>query len=172
MKLCEKGVINLDTPLTKYTPQRFLEGDPRLELITARRVLSHTTGFQNWRSDKDPLKIHFAPGEKFSYPGEGYNYLQSVVTHLMGQPFETYMKSKLFVPFGMASSGYVWNDTSAKRMARPHDQSGKPTDNKKSGHHRCDQIWFGGRLAHEADRLREIHDRSHRPKEERCVSTQ
>ena len=47
MKLCEQGVLDLDTPLTKYTPDIFLKGDPRLELITPRRVLSHTTGFPN-----------------------------------------------------------------------------------------------------------------------------
>jgi CubicO group peptidase (beta-lactamase class C family) len=132
MKLCEKGAMNLDTPLTRYTSERFLEDDPRLDLITARHVLSHTSGFQNWRSDKEPLKIYFTPGEKFLYSGEGYSYLQSVVTHLTGQPIEPYMKANLFVPFGMASSGYVWNDTFARRMARPHDRSGKPTDNKKS----------------------------------------
>src|ERR1051326_4944668 len=86
MKLCEKGVIGLDTPLTKYSPKPFLEGDPRLELITARHVLSHTSGFQNWRSDKEPLKIHFTPGEKYLYSGEGYSYLQSVVTQVTGQP--------------------------------------------------------------------------------------
>src|SRR5260370_168114 len=57
MKLCERGVLNLDKPLTQYTPERYLEGDPRLDLITARHVLSHTSGFQNWRSDKDPLAI-------------------------------------------------------------------------------------------------------------------
>jgi CubicO group peptidase (beta-lactamase class C family) len=132
IKLCEKGAMNLDTPLTRYTSERFLEDDPRLDLITARHVLSHTSGFQNWRSDKEPLKIYFTPGEKFLYSGEGYSYLQSVVTHLTGQPIEPYMKANLFVPFGMASSGYVWNDTFARRMARPHDRSGKPTDNKKS----------------------------------------
>jgi len=131
MKLCEKGVIGLDTPLTKYTPKPFLEGDPRLELITARHVLSHTSGFQNWRSDKNPLKIHFTPGEKYLYSGEGYSYLQSVVTHLTGQPIEPYMKANLFVPFGMASSGYVWNDTFESHAARPHDSEGKPFDNKK-----------------------------------------
>src|SRR4030095_8510889 len=84
LKLCERGVLNLDTPLTKYTSQRFLEGDPRLDLITARHVLSHTSGFPNFRSEKEPLKIYFTPGEKWSYSGEGYCYLQSVVTHLMG----------------------------------------------------------------------------------------
>ena len=150
MKLCEKGVLDLDTPLTKYTSERFLEGDPRLELITARYVLSHASGFQNWRSPAKPLAIHFDPGAQWLYSGEGYNYLQSVVTHLTGHvdadvcggyeadyrvcatDFDEYMKAQLLVPFGMDSSGYVWNDLSEKRMARPHDKQGKPLENKKS----------------------------------------
>ena len=84
MKLCEKGVLNLDAPLLKYGAKPLLEGDPRVEQITARHVLSHTSGFQDFRSRKEPLKIHFTPGEKFLYSGEGYYYLQSVVTHLTG----------------------------------------------------------------------------------------
>jgi len=149
MKLCEKGVIGLDTPLTKYTPTPFLEGDRRLELITARHVLSHTSGFQDWRSGEKPLKIHSTPGEKFSYSGEGYYYLQSVVTHLTGRvnpktcakyeadlkvcatDIDAYMKGNLFVPFAMASSGYVWNDTLEKHAAVSHDSGGKPSAKKK-----------------------------------------
>ena len=148
MKLCEKGIMNLDTPLTKYTSERFLEGDSRLDLITARHVLSHTSGFPNFRSKKEPLKIHFTPGEKWSYSGEGYSYLQSVVTHLTGgrvnpkdcakfeaglevcatEPsIDVYMKANVLVPFGMASSGYLWNDTIEKHMARGHDEEGKPS---------------------------------------------
>ena len=132
MKLCEAGAMNLDTPLTSYLPDRFLEGDPRLELITARHVLSHTTGFQNWRSEKEPLSIHFTPGERFLYSGEGYNYLQTVLTHLLRQPFEIYMRTRLLEPMAMTSSGYVWTDTFARRMARPHDQSGAALKNRKS----------------------------------------
>jgi CubicO group peptidase (beta-lactamase class C family) len=142
MKLCEKGVINLDTPLTKYTPERFLKDDPRLDLITARHVLSHTSGFQNWRTKEDPLKVHFNPGEKWSYSGEGYSYLQSVVTHLTGKvnpkergtfeaglevfatDIDEYMKANILTPFGMTSSGYIWNDTMEKHMARGHDPKG------------------------------------------------
>jgi CubicO group peptidase (beta-lactamase class C family) len=148
MKLCEKGVMDLDTPLTKYTPERFLEGDPRLDLITARHVLSHTSGFPNFRSQEEPLKIHFRPGEKWSYSGEGYSYLQSVVTHLIGgqvnpkdcATFEAalkvcatepsidgYMKANVLVPFGMASSGYLWNDRIENHMARGRDEKGKPS---------------------------------------------
>jgi RNA polymerase sigma factor (sigma-70 family) len=145
MKLCEKGVMDLDTPLTKYTPERFLKGDPRLDLITARHVLSHTSGFQNFRSREKPLKIHFTPGKEWAYSGEGYCYLQSVVTHLTGKvnpkdcakfeddlevcatDFDEYMKANVLTPFGMASSGYLWNDTIEKRMAPGHDEKGKPT---------------------------------------------
>jgi CubicO group peptidase (beta-lactamase class C family) len=140
MKLCEKGVLDLDAPLTKYTPDRLIKGDPRLDLITTRRVLSHTTGLPNWRSGKQPLAIGFTPGERWSYSGEGYSYLQSVVTHLVGHvnpndcetfdydgvrvcatDFDAYMKASLLVPFGMVSSGYLYREG----MARPHDKDGK-----------------------------------------------
>jgi CubicO group peptidase (beta-lactamase class C family) len=124
MKLCETGVMNLDTPLTKYATTRYLEGDSRLEAITARHVLSHTGGFQNWRSEGSPLTIHFTPGTKYMYSGEGYHYLQTVVTSLLGEPFETLMTKRLFQPFAMASSRYVWNDETARHMARPHDARG------------------------------------------------
>lgn len=132
MKLCESGVMNLDVPLTKYTPDRFLAGDSRLDAITARHVLSHTSGFQNWRSEKTPLAIHFAPGAQHLYSGEGYNYLQTVVTRLLGEPFESYMRTRLFAPFGMSSSRYVWDDVAQRRMARPHNQDGTAIDNNKS----------------------------------------
>jgi len=146
LKLCDKGVLNLDTPLTKFTPDRFLDGDPRLDLITARHVLSHTTGFQNWRSSKEPLAIHFQPGERWDYSGEGYSYLQSVVTHLTGHvdlqqcktfedglkvcatDFDGYMKANLLVPFGMSSSGYLYREG----MARPHDEKGRMNADRKA----------------------------------------
>ena len=86
MKLVEKGVLDLDAPLTKYTRGRIVD-DPRIELVTVRRVLSHTTGFQNWSSREDALRIHFQPGERFQYSGEGYSYLQNVVTQLVGGPY-------------------------------------------------------------------------------------
>ena len=149
MQLCEKGVIDLDTPLSQYAPKAFLPGDPRLHLITARHVLSHTSGFQDWRSKADPLRIHFTPGTQFLYSGEGYYYLQSVVTHLTGRvdpgncakyeaelevcatDIDDYLKRNLLRPFGMASSGYVWSDLFEKHAARPHDAQGRPSPKKR-----------------------------------------
>lgn len=132
MKLCESGVMGLDVPLTKYLSSRLIEGDARLDMITARHVLSHTGGFQNWRSEKTPLAIHFTPGSKYMYSGEGYSYLQGVVTQLLGQPFETFMTKRLLEPVTMTSSRYVWSGEAARRMARPHGPDGKPIDHNRS----------------------------------------
>ena len=144
MQLCDRGVLALDTPLTRYTPNRILDGDARLDLITARHVLSHTSGLPNSRTSDDPLRIHFTPGERFLYSGEGYWYLQSVLTHLTGAvdtrtcgsyeagmrqcgtDIDTYLKANVLAPCRMASSSYVWNDVLAQRAARPHDSAGKP----------------------------------------------
>jgi CubicO group peptidase (beta-lactamase class C family) len=144
MKLCERRVIELDTSLAKYTATKFVQEDSRLDLITARRVLSHTTGLPNWRSKEQPLKISFTPGEKWRYSGEGYHYLQSVITGLMGRAdsthcgtyeegysvcasdFGDYMIAHVLRPFAMTSSGYVWNEAIGQNMARPHDKNGLP----------------------------------------------
>jgi CubicO group peptidase (beta-lactamase class C family) len=144
MKLCEQGLLQLDTPLTLYLSTPYLSNDPRAKLITTRHVLSHTTGFQDWRSSETPLKIHFNPGDRFSYSGEGYSYLQSVVTHLCGRvnledctqyeagfkvcatDIDPWLKRNLLTPFGMTSSGYVWNGTLARHAASPHDEAGRP----------------------------------------------
>ena len=137
MKLREKGVLDLDTPLSTYAaPPVELKGDPRATLITARRVLSHTTGLPNWRSKEEPFRIDFTPGDRYRYSGEGYSYLQSVVTHLTGRvdsgdcgPFEmgvkvcatdidAYIKANVLSPMAMTSSGYFWDEALESRRWR------------------------------------------------------
>ena len=142
MKLCETGVLSLDAPLTRYWTQRPLE-DPRIDLITVRRVLCHTTGLPNWRSQETPFKLAFTPGERWSYSGEAYWYLQSVVTRLLGRvdsgncsTFEdglrvcatdigAYLEARVLDPFGMSSSGYLWNADYEARAAEGHDMDGR-----------------------------------------------
>ena len=123
LKLCEKGVLNLDTPLTKYTSRR-ITADPRVELITARHVLNHTTGFPNWRQGPD-LPIEFTPGSQYQYSGEGFSYLQSVVVEITGQSFEDFMRDNILVPLGMTSSRVSWDMDYARQIAKPHDENGK-----------------------------------------------
>jgi CubicO group peptidase (beta-lactamase class C family) len=125
LKLVDAGRLDLDAPLTKYLPGDYVE-DPRLPSITARRVLSHTTGFPNWRPQGQPLKIHFTPGEKFSYSGEGFVYLQKAVVRLTGQSFDAVMRRLVFEPLRMTSSSYTWEERFEGRKAMGHDAVGSP----------------------------------------------
>jgi len=88
LKMVEKGDLDLDTSLSDYFGAAYIKNDDRVHQISGRTVLSHTTGFPNWRRPRDgDLKMHFSPGEKFSYSGEGYVYLQRVVENLADKSF-------------------------------------------------------------------------------------
>lgn len=131
LKLVDQGKLTLDMPLSKYLPKAYIEGDARLDQITARFVLSHRTGFRNWRGDGNPLAIYFRPGERFSYSGEGYVYLQKVVEQITGKPLSDYMAEAVFTPLGMASSSYLWRDDYDARTATGHDVDAQPQDKFK-----------------------------------------
>jgi CubicO group peptidase (beta-lactamase class C family) len=125
LNLCEKEILDLDTPLTDYLPEPYLVDEPYLELITVRKILSHTTGFPNRRPKGKRLKILFTPGERFSYSGEGYVYLGKVIEHLTERTLEDFMREELLEPFGMNSSNYVWSDA-YELGANAHDVKGIP----------------------------------------------
>ena len=143
LKLCEKGVIGLDQPLAKFAPEPFIKGDPKIGLVTPRHILSHSSGLPNWRSGKEPLRINFTPGTQYRYSGEGYYYLQSVITHLKGKvdrsdcakfeadfevcasDIDDFLRRTLLEPFGMKSSGYGLEEKIQKLKASPHGGKGQ-----------------------------------------------
>lgn len=131
LKLVDQGKLDLDTPLTRYLSPPYIEGDDRLEKITARYVLSHRTGFPNWRGDGNALTIRFMPGERFSYSGEGFVYLQKVVENVTGRALNDYMAEAVFVPLRMKSSSYVWRDDYDRRTATGHDADGQTREKSR-----------------------------------------
>jgi CubicO group peptidase (beta-lactamase class C family) len=126
LKLVDQGKLDLDTPLSKYLPA-YVENDERVNLITARQVLTHRTGFPNWRPANKPLLIHFTPGERFSYSGEGFVYLQGAVEKITGQPLDAFMRQAVFDPLKMADSSYLWQGKYDSIAARGHNGGGLPT---------------------------------------------
>ena len=128
LKLADAGRINLDAPLVSYLPGPYdVADDARIEQITARHVLSHRSGFPNWRSQRGPLPMHFAPGERFSYSGEGYVYLAAVVERITGETLEAFMKRTVFDPLSMTASSYVWQARYDALKVYSHDLFGRPT---------------------------------------------
>ncbi|MDB5241401.1 MAG: hypothetical protein JWP57_2026, partial [Spirosoma sp.] len=128
LQLAERGEIDLDKPLYEYLPYPDVADDERYKKITARLVLSHQTGFPNWRKNRQSkqLAMLFTPGERFSYSGEGFVYLQKVVESITGRPLNDLMTAHVFKPLQMTRSSYVWIPAFDENFAYPHDQSGQP----------------------------------------------
>jgi len=131
LKLLDAGKFDIDKPLNQYLPGSYDVGeDARLGQITARHVLSHMTGFPNWRS-QGGLKIHFNPGDRFSYSGEGFVYLAKVIEHVIGEKFNDFMKRMVFDPLGMTSSSYVWQERYETLKTFRHNSVGEMTGRNK-----------------------------------------
>ena len=96
-----------------------------------RDVLSQTSGLPNWRSTTNPLKTYFKPGERFSYSGEGFVWLQQVVEAATGESFGAVMKRLVFDPLEMRRSSYTWRADFDADHALPHDAQPAPSRKKR-----------------------------------------
>jgi CubicO group peptidase (beta-lactamase class C family) len=117
-RLSERGVINLDKPLYEYLPYKDIEYDDRYKLMTARHVLTHRSGFPNWRwVNKDgKLDLKFTPGTAYSYSGEGFEYLKLVIEKITGKKVEQVLQEEVIEPIGLYHTFFSKND-SLQRMA-------------------------------------------------------
>ena len=125
MRLVEKGLLTLDTPLYKYLPYPDIEDDPRYKLITARMALCHKTGFPNWRPNyTGKFTIEFTPGTKFSYSGEGYMYLAKVIAHLTHTTLsnlDSVFQQEVCKPLNLKHAYFGMNNYVSKHLARGHN---------------------------------------------------
>src|SRR5205085_9673692 len=123
MSLVDAGALELDRPLTDYVAEPYLADDARAASITARMVLSHTTGFPNWRGD-GPLFLRWSPGTRWGYSGEGYAYLQQVVERLTSARLDEYLADAVLQPLGLCDSTFAHQNADDDRIARGHSVDG------------------------------------------------
>jgi CubicO group peptidase (beta-lactamase class C family) len=151
MQLVDQGKLNLDTPLKddldkplpsygpdpvfpdKYGPYKDLAGDPRWERITPRMCLTHSTGFSNfWFLEPDQkLHIHFEPGTRFSYSGEGLILLQFDIEHGrtaqgLGLDLGDLTKAN-FDRLGMTRTSLVFHNGQDPNVADGWNDQGEPS---------------------------------------------
>lgn len=133
MKYVEEGKLDLDKPLFQYLPYPDIEDDERYKKITARMILSHRSGFPNWRSDykENKLFIKFEPGTAYSYSGEGYQYLAKVLKHIENKDWnglELKFQEKVAQPIGMEHTVFIQDTYAKENKAEPYDENGKWID--------------------------------------------
>ena len=137
MKLAGQQVLSLDWPLAEYLPPAKIAailGHPLdepgfrrdwFEKVTARHVLSHSSGFPHGESGR-PFPLAFEPGTKWKYSADGYFYLQRVVEHLKGGTLDALMQKEVLGPLGMTRSAMVWTPAFESAMASGHGLLGRP----------------------------------------------
>jgi CubicO group peptidase (beta-lactamase class C family) len=152
LTLVDRGAIALDTPIAadldrplsdydseaiapgKYGPYRDLAGDARWRQITPRMLLTHSAGFRNfWFLEPDEkLRIHFDPGTRFSYSGEGFSLLQFVIEQgrtAQGLGKDVGMLTDaIFAGFGMTRTSLKWRPDFRPNLADGWNDKGEPVE--------------------------------------------
>ncbi len=134
MELVDEGMLNLDKPVYQYLPKplpeyaayKDLADDPRYKQITMRMLLSHTSGFPNWRRfmEDKKLSINFKPGSRFAYSGEGIALAQMVVETLTQKSVNKLMHERIYRPLGMTRTSMVWEERFQGDFANGYDEQG------------------------------------------------
>lgn len=127
-KLVDQGKLDLDRPLYQYMESKSLQHDDRYKLITARMVLSHNSGLENWKSDNDSevLEIMTEPGEAYVYSGSGYNYLSKVIETISGKSTEEYIDELVYQPLNLERTFTTYQPDSLSNYAYGHTSYGQP----------------------------------------------
>ena len=150
MQLVEEGKLDLDRPLAAYLDRplpeytnfltsyswRHLAGDNRWRQLTARMLLTHSSGFANFAflEPDRRLRMHFDPGTRYAYSGEGLILLQFVLERGLGLDVGAEMQRRVFTRLGMTRTSLMWRADFRPNLAdgwkedgrvEPHDERSK-----------------------------------------------
>lgn len=140
-QLAAEGKLDLDKPIAALLPRPLpdyanldayghwgdLAGDERWRRITPRMVLNHATGFANFAflEPDQRLRIHFDPGTRYAYSGEGIMLLQFALEQGLGLDVESELQRRYFMPLGMTRTSLKWQARFAANLADGWDIDGK-----------------------------------------------
>ncbi len=137
LKLVNNGDWNLDKPIYNYWIDPDVRNDNRHKILTTRHILSHQTGFPNWRwFDEEPqkkLSFHFDPGTNYQYSGEGYEYLKKALENKFNSSLEKLADSLIFKPLKMEETRFYWDKKmDESKFAKWHSAEGKLYETHKT----------------------------------------
>jgi CubicO group peptidase (beta-lactamase class C family) len=144
LQLVDEGRLDLDAsvadllprPLPEYEDYADLAGDDRWRALTPRILLTHTSGFANfrWLEEDQRLRFHHDPGSRYGYSGEGFYILQLILEQALRLDVGKEMQARVFDRFGMPNTSMSWRPDFAKNLADGYglDGSMEPHDERSS----------------------------------------
>ena len=112
----------------RYADWSALRDDERWRKLTPRILLQHASGFANFGflEPEKRLRIHFEPGSRYAYSGDGMILLQFVLEQGLGLDLGDEMDARVFIPSGMTRTSMTWRPDFAPNLADGWDADGKP----------------------------------------------
>ncbi len=143
MRLVERGLLDLDAPISRYLPSfatmSVLEGDARgtSRPPTVRELMTHTSGIHpdnpGGLSDEQKRSMTLAeyteliareplaaqPGTRVRYSGTGTTVLGRIVEVVAGKDLERALYDEVFLPLGMDETSFFFRPEWRGRLAQP-----------------------------------------------------
>jgi CubicO group peptidase (beta-lactamase class C family) len=115
--LLEQNRLSLDDEIQKYVPSFPKKQWP----VTLRQLMANVSGVRNDAGDEEPLmercyqttdalrrfaddRLWFEPGTRFSPSSYGWILVSAAVEAAAGDPFFTFMRSRILEPLGMTAT--------------------------------------------------------------------
>ncbi|MGW5687160.1 serine hydrolase domain-containing protein [Nonomuraea sp. NPDC003754] len=132
MTLVDEGVLDLDTPVVRHLPELRLSDAAATASVTARHLLSMTSGIDNGFYD-DPadylatlsgMRMLFAPGDGYSYSNASTVVSGALVARLTGSSWDEALRRRVFEPLGLRECLTLWEELPYHRVAVGHAPDG------------------------------------------------
>jgi D-alanyl-D-alanine carboxypeptidase len=143
MKLKERGLVALDTPITTYLPADITQKLVNSDKITVRMLLNHSSGFPNFTSlpafqlrqfnnpfDQQPLleqlktayhkKPRFEPGTDYLYSNTNYLLLQLIIEKRSGKTYDQFLKEEILHPLALNKTYYGLTNQQIRTLGFPN----------------------------------------------------
>lgn len=134
MQLVERGVLDLDAPITKYLPD-FKPGDPFDKPITLRQMMAHRSGLVreppvgNYFDPTGPslaktveslnkTQLVYKPETRLKYSNAAIATVGFVLEATQREPFARYLWRTLLDPLDMKHSGFEPDPALTKNLAK------------------------------------------------------
>lgn len=143
LRLCEEGILHLDTPIKTYIPWLTLSRPEAAETMTLRHLLTHTSGLPTdaWlpegSRDEDTIErvaretlptfpLGSTPGEgKYCYSNWGFSLAGCVASAVTGKTISQLLSEYVLTPLGMDRTTFDYYVASTWPLSLPHTADGE-----------------------------------------------
>ncbi|HRA19405.1 MAG TPA: serine hydrolase domain-containing protein, partial [Anaerolineae bacterium] len=134
LRLVDKGLVDLDAPISRYLPDLRFAAAGAEDRVTVRDLLQHTSGLpdnsvtgeadlygkpdetamRRWVLAQGGTLPHNPPGRFWNYSSANYMYAGQIIERVSGLSYQRYMQREVFDAAGMPDTTMVASEVEAR----------------------------------------------------------